>query len=247
MAGSADWAASRALCAEAADAAMLDAARRLLTAAKQRQLRFVTLCPDDQVASLADRAVKLDRLAQGLRSDIAELAAHGISVQLVGRTGRQDLVEATRALATQIAARRGRRPSSAAAAGRDREVDLDGEFDLDQLRPFLSPVEAPPPDLLILCGRRHSQRLTEYLLFASAYAEFHFSPCRFPDFTAADLDLALADFAQRQRRFGKTAEQLPPAQPEPREAAPAPAPPRPALAELPTAANRRQRASALSP
>jgi len=51
-------------------------------------------------------------------------------------------------------------------------------------------------------------RLSNFLLWQAAYAEFFFSPCLWPDFDAADLDAALAAYESRERRFGKTSEQL---------------------------------------
>lgn len=55
-------------------------------------------------------------------------------------------------------------------------------------------------DLLIRTGRE--KRLSDFLLFESAYAEFHFSDALWPDFTGSDLALAVADFRNRNRRFG---------------------------------------------
>ncbi|MDO9606511.1 polyprenyl diphosphate synthase [Hydrogenophaga sp.] len=61
------------------------------------------------------------------------------------------------------------------------------------------------PDLLIRTGGE--LRLSNFLLWQSAYTELYFTDCLWPDFDAAELDKALADFAGRQRRFGLTAEQ----------------------------------------
>jgi len=58
----------------------------------------------------------------------------------------------------------------------------------------------PDVDLLIRTGGE--QRLSDFLLWESAYAEFHFTHCMWPDFAPSDLELALADFRGRQRRFG---------------------------------------------
>lgn len=61
------------------------------------------------------------------------------------------------------------------------------------------------PDLLIRTGGE--LRISNFLLWQSAYTELFFSDCLWPEFDTAELDKALADFAGRQRRFGKTAEQ----------------------------------------
>ena len=63
----------------------------------------------------------------------------------------------------------------------------------------------PDPDLIIRTGKE--KRLSNFLLFQSAYAELYFSDKLFPDFTNRDLDAAIKDFAGRKRRFGKTDEQ----------------------------------------
>jgi undecaprenyl diphosphate synthase len=51
-------------------------------------------------------------------------------------------------------------------------------------------------------------RISNFLLWQSAYTEFVFTPCLWPDFDAAELDRALADYASRERRFGQTSGQL---------------------------------------
>ena len=61
--------------------------------------------------------------------------------------------------------------------------------------------ELPPPDLLIRTGRE--LRLSNFLLYQSAYAELYFTDKLFPDFTDGDFDEALAEFARRDRRYGR--------------------------------------------
>ncbi|MDO9481275.1 MAG: polyprenyl diphosphate synthase [Hydrogenophaga sp.] len=61
------------------------------------------------------------------------------------------------------------------------------------------------PDLLIRTGGE--LRISNFLLWQSAYTELYFTDCLWPDFDAAELDKALTDFSGRQRRFGQTAEQ----------------------------------------
>jgi undecaprenyl diphosphate synthase len=59
---------------------------------------------------------------------------------------------------------------------------------------------APDPDLFIRTGGE--MRISNFMLWQSAYAEFHFTDCLWPDFGAAEIDRALTAFAQRDRRFG---------------------------------------------
>ncbi|MBU1612271.1 MAG: isoprenyl transferase [Proteobacteria bacterium] len=67
-------------------------------------------------------------------------------------------------------------------------------------------VGQPDPDLVIRTSGEY--RLSNYLLWQSAYSEFYFTDTHWPDFTPAELDKALESYAGRQRRFGKTGEQV---------------------------------------
>ena len=67
-------------------------------------------------------------------------------------------------------------------------------------------AHVPDPDLLIRTGGEY--RISNFLLWQAAYAELYFSPALWPDFDAAELDAALADYARRERRFGQTSEQI---------------------------------------
>ena len=70
---------------------------------------------------------------------------------------------------------------------------------------FLYTAGQPDPDLVIRTGKE--QRLSNFLLFQSAYAELYFSDKMFPEFSDKDLDEAIAEYGRRTRRFGKTDEQ----------------------------------------
>jgi len=64
----------------------------------------------------------------------------------------------------------------------------------------------PDPDLLIRTGGE--RRISNFLLWQCAYSELFFSECLWPDFDEAALDEALADYRQRERRFGRTSAQV---------------------------------------
>jgi undecaprenyl diphosphate synthase len=70
----------------------------------------------------------------------------------------------------------------------------------------LATADLPEPDLLIRTGGE--QRISNFLLWQCAYAELYFTDVLWPDFDQTEFNRALADFAHRQRRFGKTSEQL---------------------------------------
>lgn len=76
----------------------------------------------------------------------------------------------------------------------------------EKLTQFLDTAEFPDPDLLIRTSGE--QRVSNFLLWQIAYSEFYFTETLWPDFTKTDLEKAIQDYRQRERRFGKTSEQL---------------------------------------
>lgn len=98
--------------------------------------------------------------------------------------GRRDIVEAAKTLAAR------------AAAGECRVEDIDEAMFADAL----STAAWGDPDLCIRTGGEH--RLSNFLLWQSAYTELHVSDALWPDFDADCLERALRDYGQRQRRFG---------------------------------------------
>ena len=104
--------------------------------------------------------------------------------------GRWDIANAARTLARK------------AVAG---EIDADA-IDADLLSGELQLAGLPDPDLLIRTGGE--QRISNFLLWQSAYTELYFTQVLWPDFDAAALDAAIADFNSRERRFGRTSRQV---------------------------------------
>lgn len=97
------------------------------------------------------------------------------------------------------------------AARQMAEAVVAGQLSLDALTPEhlgerVQMADLPPVDLLIRTGGE--MRISNFVLWQAAYAEFYFSDVLWPDFDAAALDQALADYAGRQRRFGRTSEQI---------------------------------------
>ena len=74
-------------------------------------------------------------------------------------------------------------------------------LDEENLRSFMQLNDTPEPDLCIRTGGEH--RLSNFLIWDMAYTEFYFTDVLWPDFGHTQFDLALADFAQRDRRFGQ--------------------------------------------
>ena len=78
----------------------------------------------------------------------------------------------------------------------------------DSLSQALALSHCCDPDLVIRTGGE--KRISNFLLWQSAYAELYFSDLLWPDFDEAALDAALSDFAVRERRFGRTSTQVSP-------------------------------------
>ncbi len=104
--------------------------------------------------------------------------------------GRWDVAQACRCLAEEV------------KAGRLAPADISAE----SLEPYLSMAGVPEPDLFIRTGGE--QRISNFLLWQLAYTELYFTPVLWPDFDRVQFDLALASFAGRQRRFGRTGDQV---------------------------------------
>lgn len=85
------------------------------------------------------------------------------------------------------------------------EIDID-KIDYDLFNRYLYTGDLPDPDLIIRTSGEH--RLSNFLLLQAAYAEIYFTPVLWPDFKEDDFYSALTNYASRERRYGKTTEQL---------------------------------------
>jgi len=82
----------------------------------------------------------------------------------------------------------------------------DGDFSEDELAAELSMSFAPEPDLFIRTGGE--KRISNFMLWQLAYTELYFTDTLWPDFDEAALDMAIDSYQARERRFGRTSEQL---------------------------------------
>lgn len=105
-------------------------------------------------------------------------------------SSRNEIVDATKAIAAK------------AAAGKLDPEDLDWET----ISNHLYTKELPDPDLIVRTSGE--TRLSNFLLMQSAYAEFYFTATCWPDFTKAHLEEAIRSYHDRERRFGRTGEQI---------------------------------------
>jgi len=172
----------------AAEVSML---MELFLAALQREVRRMQT-NDIQLRVIGDISAFPDKLQRRIRSseDATRDNRHLILQVAANYGGRWDIVQAARRLAT--AARSG---------------DLD-PADIDE-KMFASETtlsDLPDPDLFIRTGG--DLRISNFLLWHSAYTELYFTPVLWPDFSTEEFRRALAEYATRQRRFGQTGAQL---------------------------------------
>jgi undecaprenyl diphosphate synthase len=156
---------------------------------------------DQELEELHAKGVRLrfigdrQRLSVRLQSYLANAEARTSTNDTLSLTiamsygGRWDLVGAVRALAAECA-------TGALRPAEITEARVAQALALSQL---------PDPDLFIRTGGEH--RISNFLLWNLAYTELYFTDCLWPDFDAGALDAALAFFAARERRFGRTSEQ----------------------------------------
>jgi undecaprenyl diphosphate synthase len=125
-------------------------------------------------------------------------------VELIGRG--EELTAANTKLTLTVAANYGGRWDILQAAERCRAEDPAAAITEERLASRLSMSYAPEPDLFIRTGGE--QRVSNFLLWQLAYTEFHFTDALWPDFGRAALLEAFASYRRRERRFGRTSEQL---------------------------------------
>ena len=226
MDGNGRWAKRRFLPRLAGHKQGVDVLRRCVQACAQRGVGVLTVFafssenwnrPQDEVSGL------MELLAKALTREVPQLLRDGVQLHFVGeRAGLSDKVReglAQAELATahntrlilNVCFNYGGRWDVAQAAARLAER---GEpITETSLNAAMALAHVPDPDLLIRTGGE--MRLSNFLLWQAAYAELYFSDKLWPDFDDAALDEALAAFHGRERRFGKTSEQIltePPAQ-----------------------------------
>lgn len=141
---------------------------------------------------------QVDRLPQKTRIKILQLQKNtehcsGITVFLaLSYSSRQEITDAVRAMAKQV-----------------KEGTMEWEAITETtIEQYLYAPDIPNPDLLIRTSGE--QRISNFLLWQIAYSELYFAPCNWPDFNRKEFLKAIETYAQRERRYGKTSEQVTP-------------------------------------
>ena len=226
MDGNGRWAKQRGLPRTEGHIRGQDALRTTLRAAARRGIKYLTVYtfstenwsrPQEEVDAL------MSILVSAIHAETPQLITEGVRMRAIGDLSRlpqqaqdslaesieltKDGSQITLILALSYSSRdeirrASQRLAREAAAGRLRPEEITEEL----ISSYLDTAEYPDPDLVIRTGGE--ERISNYLLWQSAYSELYFSETYWPDFGQEALDEALAAYASRERRFGKTSEQI---------------------------------------
>ena len=226
MDGSGRWARHRRRPRFAGHRAGVDAARDIVRACGERGVEVLTLFafssenwrrPPEEV----ERLMGLFRAA--LEQEARNLHEHNVRLEIVGERGMlndmllkrivqaEELTRTNTGLRLVIAMNYGGRWDVTEACRKIAYRVRDGDLHPDAITPelldqSLSLSELPPPDLFIRTGGE--MRVSNFLIWHLAYTELYFTDTLWPDFDKRSLDAALDAYARRQRRFGRTSEQV---------------------------------------
>ena len=223
MDGNGRWAKKRFLPRVAGHQRGVETVRTMVKACIARGIDYLTLFafssanwrrPVEEVSFL------MNLFVSALQSEIGRLHANGVRLRVVGdlsafeprlvaliREG-EGLTSNNTKLTLTICANYGGRWDVLQAMNQLclAHPEKAGAFGESDLAPHLAMAYAPEPDLFIRTGGE--QRISNFLLWQLAYTELHFTETLWPDFDDAALDAAIASYRARERRFGRTSEQL---------------------------------------
>ena len=222
MDGNGRWAKKRLMPRVAGHAQGVERVRDMVQACIERGVEYLTLFafssenwrrPDDEVNRL------MELFVMALEREVAKMAQNGVRLKVVGDLSRfaprlRELIaqgeagtEGNQRLTLTVCANYGGRWDVLNAVNTWRRAHPDSqELTEDALAGYLSMAYAPEPDLFIRTGGE--KRISNFLLWQLAYTELYFTDTLWPDFDARSLDQAIASFQKRERRFGRTSEQL---------------------------------------
>jgi undecaprenyl diphosphate synthase len=231
MDGNGRWAKQRMLPRAAGHKRGVETVREVVKSCAARGVEYLTLFafssenwrrPAEEVSMLKQLFIlALEREAEKLHRNgirlrvVGDLAPFGKKIaDLVARA--EKLTQANIGMTLSIAANYGGRWDLLQAMQRliESNPEQHGAFTEEQLTACLVMAYAPEPDLFIRTGGE--QRISNFLLWQLAYSEFYFTDTLWPDFDEAALDQAIASYQRRERRFGRTSEQLELAAPPPK-------------------------------
>ena len=221
MDGNGRWAKRRFLPRVAGHRRGVEAVREVVKACIERGVEYLTLfafSSENWRRPQEEITVLMQLFLRALEQEVGKLHNNDIRFQVVGDLSAFDprivelirqgeaLTRDNKRLTLTVAANYGGRWDILQAAERCRAEDPAAPITEERLARFLSMAHAPEPDLFIRTGGE--QRVSNFLLWQLAYTELYFTEALWPDFDAASLDAAMTSYRERERRFGRTSEQL---------------------------------------
>jgi len=226
MDGNGRWARGRHLPRVAGHRRGVEAVRATVRASIERGVQYLTLfafSSENWRRPAEEVTILMELFLRALEQEVAKLHENQIRFRVVGDTARfaprireliadaEALTAANKRLTLTVAANYGGRWDIAQAAracfaANPALLASAAPLDPDALTPHLSMSYAPEPDLFIRTGGE--KRVSNFLLWQLAYTELYFTDTLWPDFDGATLDAAIRSYGNRERRFGRTSEQL---------------------------------------
>jgi undecaprenyl diphosphate synthase len=226
MDGNGRWAAARGLPRTLGHRAGMEAVRRTLKAARDLPVSHITLysfSSENWSRPLTEINELMKLLRIYLRSELAQMHKEGIRVRIIGERRRlpqdivelithaEDLTQDNKALTLTLALSYGGRQEITHAARSLAKAVERGQLQADAIdghvvQSFLFTGGMPDPDLIIRTSGE--KRISNFLLWQSAYAEFVFMDVLWPDFAAEHLTEAITEYKRRERRYGATVESV---------------------------------------
>ncbi len=223
MDGNGRWARKRFLPRIAGHKRGVETVRELVKQCVQLKVEYLTLFafssenwrrPTEEVSFL------MGLFMDALKREVVKLHQNNIKLVMIGDRSRFDaaliaqidesekLTESNTGLVLTIAANYGGRWDIMQAVNKMQQAtpQLAGYHREEHLTPYLSMSYAPEPDLFIRTGGE--KRISNFLLWQLAYTELYFTDTLWPDFNESAFNLAIQSYQQRERRFGRTSEQL---------------------------------------
>lgn len=226
MDGNGRWAKKRGLPRVMGHRAGMESVRVVVRKARELGIKVLTLYafskenwrrPKDEVGAL------MGLLETYLRKEVDDLDRQGIALRTIGETEMlpkniqallKESIQRTaknQGMILNLALSYGGRAEITRAARLIAEACLRGDLSPDEITEemfaqYLYTAGLPDPDLLIRTSGE--QRISNFLLYQCAYTEFYITPVLWPDFREEEFMAALRDYARRERRFGKTSEQI---------------------------------------
>lgn len=226
MDGNGRWAKQRNQPRHKGHRAGVEATRAIIKACAEKGIQALTLfafSSENWRRPKSEVSLLMELFVTSLRREVSMLNDNHVRLRVIGDINAfpaklqseirksEQLTEKNTGLILNIAANYGGRWDIAQAAAQLAREVAAGKLDADDITPehlgeYVTLADCPEPDLFIRTGGE--RRISNFLLWHLAYTELYFTDCLWPDFDIEAFEQALRFYTQRERRFGRTSEQL---------------------------------------